>query len=431
MPLIRPQVVGPLSELSQTIRVSGAVGGAVVTLVSISVTPPRLLFKGPLAGFNDRLTLPGAVKLHAGDLLVAMQERGADKSPDPVAGMMLAVPVQKAPGAVADLGQANLVTIPWECGRHTWINGGTPGTTAKVLFGTAAGGEGEFLDAQGARFTLAIPVPASVTVSVLASAPSVGDGASQNTLSRALPGHPGDALPGIVPDPRPSACESSLFVTGVYDGAEVIVTRSDGHVQTEVSFGFDAPALWIPLDPSLGSGEELLLRQQVDNRCKRSSVELLFPVQPAPGAARPRLGPLCVGDPLVHVENLIPGAPVQIFVNGQTFDGTAPKDGTVGDFPIDPPVPAGNVAVQQSQCGVWGPQDTGTAHLSLGVAPAPKIIGPLYECIVDIPVADVPLGAVVQVFSEKEGRSVDLSPARRTRWRFTSPRRSSRPITFS
>ena len=66
--------------------------------------------------------------------------------------------------------------------------------------------------------------------------------------------------------------------------------KSLGHTRSEVSVGFDLPALWLPVDPPLGD-EELTLRQQVDPGCKRNGIELLFPVDPAAGAPRPTIRP--------------------------------------------------------------------------------------------------------------------------------------------
>jgi hypothetical protein len=403
MPLLRPQVLGPLSELSRTIRISGVVDGATVTIASIGVSP-RVLVSGTPGGLNDRLTLPAGVHLRPDDLLVAMQERGADKSPDPSSGMPLAVTVQRGPRALAELGQVHLASTPWECGRHVSVDGGVPGATAEVLVGGVVVGSGEFRDTEGARFALTHALPHSTTISVRQSVPALGAGPTEDLLSLTLPGHVGDPVPAAGLDVVPLACESAVHVGRVFDGAEVILTRSDGRRRSEVRSGFDAPSLWFPLAPPLVAGESLTVRQEVDPVCKRTSIELLFPVQPARGVPTPRLGPLCTGAPLIHVEDLIPGAPVRILLDGQAFDTQAPRDNTAADFPVDPPLAAGTtVAVQQSQCSVFGSQAvTSVSSTPFAILP-PTVIGPLFDCVTEVPLAGVHPGTVVQVFSQRHG----------------------------
>lgn len=407
MALLRPLVLGPLSELSRTIRLSGVVDGADVMIASISGNSPRVLVRGTPGGFNDRLTLPPGVSLRADDLIVAMQVRGADQSPLPHKGMTLAMGVQRAPATQNELSHVNLVSTPWECGRHLWVDGGTPGATAQVLFNGVVAGEGEFLDAEGARFALTTPVPHATTVSVRQSVPALGAGPVQDVLSTTLPVPAESPLPAPAIDLEPFGCQGAIHVARVFDGAEVVLIRSDGRTRTEVRAGFDFSDLWLPLNPPLVSGEDLFIRQEVDPLCKRTRmIEMLTPVQPAPGAPAPKVGPICQGDPLIHVEDLIPGAPVRILADGVPLDAQAPRNNTVCDFPVEQLLQGVHtVGVQQSQCGVFGPMTIVTVMPigALGTVPTPQIVGPIFDCIRDIPLAGVQIGTIVQLFSERDG----------------------------
>src|SRR5437868_1250365 len=102
MPLVRPLVVGPISTISRLIRVRGQLAGAHVVVVSLGAMP-RTVAKGSVGSADDRIALDPAETLRADDILYAIQDKGGQTSPTPVAGDPLGVPVQKAPTVASAL----------------------------------------------------------------------------------------------------------------------------------------------------------------------------------------------------------------------------------------------------------------------------------------------------------------------------------------
>jgi len=155
--LSRPWVVGPISELTRAIHVQGQFAGATVTIVSIGPNA-RVLAKDKAASSDTRLALTPGEVLHHDDLLVAMQELGLDASPQPAAGMPLAVPVERGPSVPSDLGYVSFVSNLWECGRYVWLKGGVPGAECTVSMGGATIGSDTFFESEGARLALSQPL---------------------------------------------------------------------------------------------------------------------------------------------------------------------------------------------------------------------------------------------------------------------------------
>lgn len=161
--LTRPQVVGPVSELTRAIRVKNQFAGAKVTIFATTFIPSigynaRKLVTDTTASSDTRIDLPPDGFLLAGDELVAMQEFGGDLSPAPVLGMQLAVTVQRAPSASADLGYISFASTLWRCGQYLWLKGGFPGADGTVLVAGTSIGSASFFEAEGARFRLNEPL---------------------------------------------------------------------------------------------------------------------------------------------------------------------------------------------------------------------------------------------------------------------------------
>jgi hypothetical protein len=216
--------------------------GATVTIASIGADA-RILTRSTAASSDTRFDLPPGIALKAGDLLVAMQEFGGDSSPAPASGMQLAIPVQRAPGAPSDLVHVGFASTLWECGRHLWLKGGVPGAEGTVVVVGSTIGSGTFFESEGARFRLndalsIAPVEAGQSV------PAIGAGPTTSRVPQPLPGDRNDRLPAPMIDPPPLACQSAVRVGNIFDGAEVVLERSDGKSVTQQRAGFDLSALW-------------------------------------------------------------------------------------------------------------------------------------------------------------------------------------------
>jgi hypothetical protein len=258
MTLARPRVVGPLSELSRKVRVRGQLVGADVTVVSLG-SHRREIARGQAMAADQRFDLPQNVKLLPDDALVAVQRLGSESSANPDASMSFQMGVMRAPTRPAELGYVGLVSTLFECGRALWLRGGFPGADANVRISGAVAGTGTFLDSEGARLRLSTPL-GSATVEVFQSVPGLGEGPRVQRIPITLAGRPGDPVAPPVADPSPVACDESLYVTHAIDGAEVVVSRSDGRTSSELRALFDRAALRFPLGTPLTPGRALPVR---------------------------------------------------------------------------------------------------------------------------------------------------------------------------
>jgi hypothetical protein len=101
MSLCQPTVVGPLSELSQSVRVQGQLPGAKVT-VSAHGSNPRTVAQGNAFSSDERFPLLSGAQLVAGDVAVAVQEAGGETSDEPMGN--LGSGVQRQPQNVGQIG---------------------------------------------------------------------------------------------------------------------------------------------------------------------------------------------------------------------------------------------------------------------------------------------------------------------------------------
>ena len=76
MNLCAPTIVGPLSELSKSIRVQGQLAGSTVTISSIGPNPRTVAKKSSLSSSDERIGLLPGVTLNQKDLLIAVQAFG-------------------------------------------------------------------------------------------------------------------------------------------------------------------------------------------------------------------------------------------------------------------------------------------------------------------------------------------------------------------
>lgn len=390
MPLCTPTIVGPVSELSTSLRIQGALPGATILVVSVGANP-RDIAKDIASGGDDRILLLPGITLQNDDILIAVQELGGDKSPEPPKSLGLSV--QNVPSIPSQLGHVGFLGHPYKCGEHLWITGAIPGTTVEVEFNGSIKGSVVALE-DGARLTLSEGLPAG-TVTVWQSIPA-GNGPS-------VFGQPDDAVtsrqlpPPVIKQPV-LGCQTAVLVSSVYDGATVTLQRGSGIVDVA---GFDRNALWFRLSKPLDEGDSISVKQDLWIRCEQNGVfSPKVPVgKPQEVPAPVIIPPLCSGARFVRVANLTPGAFVFIEVNGTKYRGMAPPNSAVYDFMVDP-LPVGAVTAIQELCSVPSPQSSPAVKIDPRAAsiPAVKLLEPLYACGRVVFVEQVHPGAILQVW---------------------------------
>lgn len=394
MALLQPVVAGPLSELSTSVRVRGQLPGATVIVEALGPSR-RTVAKGVATSGDQRFPLLGGITLTRGDVLCAVQEAGGDHSDLP--SVSQGMPVAAGPASSADLGPVHIATHLYACGKFVWIDGAVPGADVTLFASGAVLGSGR-ADEGMARFGLTNAIPPATEVVAHQSAPGLGPGPDVAQQSDAIPGASGQALPPPVMQPPQRGCDASVHVTGVFDGATVIIERRSGIVDTA---GFDRDDLRFVLSKPLHEDDQLTIEQRVDVKCERPparsgpiTVGKLEPVDP------PKvLSPLCAGATVVRVTGLRPGAIVHLAANQQVYDGAAPPDQTWLDCRVSP-LTTDPVGATQELCGVTSaPSPPVTVDPHQDNVPAPNVVGPLYSCTGSVSVTRAHRGAMLQVFA--------------------------------
>lgn len=402
MSLCSPTIVGPVSELSVSLRVKGAVPGATLTIVSVGAIQ-RDIATGTASGGDERIPLNTGIILRSDDVLLATQKLGNEGStmPDKNSGLS----VQAAPKTANDIGPVGYLSHLFECGEYLWITGAVPGATVEVSFGGSVKGNIVALE-EGARLSLTDGLPLGAVTAKQVT--PIGNG--PDTV-----GHSDPVIPRQLPAPiirQPLlGCQTAVLVSGVYDGATVTLKRSSGIVDTG---GFDRNALWFMLSRPLDETDKAITAQQdLAKKCERKGIESSPPVPvnkrqglPAPVV----IPPLCIGSRSVRIANLVPGALVHIDVNGAQFTGMAPSESAIYDFKIEP-LPNGTVKATQELCSIMSqasvavPVDPHQENI-----PGAKLIEPLYSCGRAVFIENVHPGATLQVWRrDPSGQEAPIS----------------------
>jgi glycerophosphoryl diester phosphodiesterase len=393
MPLCEPIVVGPVSELTTSIRVQGQILGAKVEVQARGANP-RVVADGLASSCDQRFPLRARQQLAAGDILVALQHTAGDQSAMP--GGNLGEVVQPIPQSPAQIGTVGLKTHLWQCGQYVYVEGAVPAARVEVV------GLGHGIADEGvARFELSAPLKSGVAVAVRQVVSGVGHGPELTPTPDPIPAVLGRALPAPVIGQPLRGCDPSVLVSQVFDGALVTLRHKDN---SEESAGFDLDALHLLLGHPLVEGDELSARQQFQGECGTYLGAWSAPVSVGP--AKPVdppvvAGPLCAGSTRISMSNLRPGATVRIHANGKVFEGSVPPDATASTFGV-PPLTGGSVRALQEICSV-------TSSLSAPVrvdphqdhVPAPAVVGPLFECARCVTVHHAHPGASVQIWAQK------------------------------
>jgi hypothetical protein len=403
MPLCAPTIVGPVSELSKSLRIQGALPGATIVVVSVGANP-RDIAKYVASGGDDRIPLTPGVTLQNDDVLIALQELEGDTSgPSPNS---LGLSVQDVPSIPSQLGHVGFLSHLYKCGEHLWITGAIPGATVEVEFDGSIKGSVTALE-NGARLQLREGLP-SGTVTAWQSIPA-GKGPSVFGQPDAITLR---QLPSPVIKQPVLGCQTAVLVSNVYDGATVTLQRGSGILDV---VGFDRNAGWFGLSKPLDEGDSISVKQDLWIKCEQNGVfSPKVPVEKPQEVPAPFIiPPLCAGARFVRVANLTPGALVFIEVNGIKYRGMAPPNTTVYDFMVEPLPAVGVVTAVQELCSVPSPQSSPAVKVDARAAsiPGAKLMEPLYACGRVVFVEQVHPGATLQVWrsDSQTGRKAPIS----------------------
>ena len=416
MPLCTPILFGPLTVWCPTIRVEGALPGAVVIVRSLGPNP-RIVIKELAGGGSDRLALGAGVKLEAGDRLVAQQRLGAEESDWTQDD--LALHVGPAPNDHAPLAPVTIRSRVWQCGRKLWVQGAMPGAQVRIRDAASVIATGQADEGGNARLLLTgnLPSPGqNVNASQEAPAgfaPMAGSPKQTASVVMTLPVPSEARLP--VPSlagPAPIGCDSAVPIGGVFDGADVMVTRrSNGESETLV---FDLDRLsFILAAPLATTGEHLLVTQAMP-RCRQfqPSEPLKIEVAGQGKPPTPVAHPPCPDSTDVFVENLLPGASVFVKAGGEEFRAMVPPSATTFICRVRPMPQFSSVEIRQERCGLSSDPTTVSVKGKSG-ASAPNAIDladPLFQCARAVRVLDADAPCWIQVWMDDPLGPVPISP---------------------
>ena len=391
MPLMTPVVVGPLSELSSSIRVKGQLVGSTVIVHSAA----RKVAEGVAVSSDQRFPLIAGVTLSRHESLFAVQSIGSEQSyiPDPSQNM----PIAPAPSMSADFGVVNVATHIYACGKFVFVDGALPGATITVLADGTPIGSG-IADEGTARLSLTTAIPPGSLVTAHQSAPGLAPGPIISYAADDIPVRRGRLLPAPTIELPVRGCDASIRVKDVYDGALVTLERRSGLSE---SAGFDLSSETFILTRHLDEDDEITIRQEVDFHCELHSTKSapLKVGKLEPVDAPQIVTPLCAGTTVVRVAGLRPGATVHLAASKTVFDGTAPPDRTWLDCRV-PPITTDHVSATQELCGVTSsPATPVTVDPHEAHVPPPAVFAPVYSCTGSVSVTGAHRGALLQVFS--------------------------------
>lgn len=380
MPLCIPEIEGPLSELSQQVAVHGAIDGATVTIATDGPLPRVLgeavsrsgsarinLGAGPFAGLRRHL--------NAGDRLVVWQSlngESSEKTPPSMATEVMEVP--RAPGG---LGFLALKSHAYVCGKFLWVIGAFPGAEVIVEFDGAVQGR-KAATPSGARLKLAQSLPDGPVTIYQKTDFGVGP---KLTVYPDRIAEPGDFLPHPIITDDLFECQTSVPVGDVFDGATVTATGKLSGNPFDLSVGFDLDGLWLRLPKPLVAGDELALSQKMADQCEYRPTESnpYNAIRSALRAPRIAAASFCSGTRSIPVEDLVPGAVVEVTANGTKYLGMAPPNGSAMQFTVAPLMP-GQVTVTQTLCGRSASSQPVSVLPRAVEIPLPILDGPVAAC---------------------------------------------------
>jgi hypothetical protein len=397
MPLAIPSIVFPFSVWSKQLCVDGLVRGASVRIDATNGAITRkIVVAGPFAsGGQVWVGLIAGESIKPGDTLRVAQSLAADKNELTPPGKAY------APSAIStdpDLfGKVRVQTRLFQCGTALWITGAVPGAELQVLQGGTALAKGA---APGgfARLALSSGMAASgANLEIRQAQPvapfKVGAPVSSFPVApRSSVVNSAGKLPDVVINGVPRACDPSIAIGNVVDGATVVVSRDSGVAHAV----FDLSSLHFILSQPLKGGEKVSVVQQLCRDPVLSSNPVIIKVAvdgplPAVGIAH-----ICDDGAQCTLFNLRPGAEVEVKTGSKTVRLGVALDQTTYKGDLGIPVSGGTITVTQSMPGCpASPSPASTFTLKALDNTQPLIRGPVLECAPKLRLAGVtPLNEV-------------------------------------
>ena len=409
--LLPPMIVGPVSVLTRSVHVTGALSGATVTLsqngANVGAAP---------AGDDGIASIDVSnVALTAGANLTAMQTSGADSSESS--------PQEPVLGPPASLPPLTFLTEVHACVDGIIVGGTIEGATVEV---TAVGQPVGRRVAGGTQVSIRLdrpgPFPVGSTLEVRQTLTWQG-----NTINgpwvKSLPVQPSPDTEQSMPAPQIQApvleCDTAVLVTGLRDGSTFTLTRSSGPATYEYYGGAvwaNTAALHVP--DSVSVVQEFQI-------CRTSSPPGgPVAVTKATQLGKPVLhGPLCADTRLVTISGLRKGATLTIYV-GRTTGPGASQAGLLGQasvatetqtFPLPSDLnilagPPEYIYAYQERCGIGSPDSDQLALSGLAAAPGPPQLGQLVECARAVRVGGLAAGSTVRLSSDQADTPVLSAP---------------------
>ncbi|MFD9335034.1 hypothetical protein ACFWBF_11610 [Streptomyces sp. NPDC060028] len=405
-----PSVVGPLGEWLASVPVEGCWPNAQV-LVRTDDAAATVVAKGTSQGGRDLVPLV-VPKLKAGQRLIAQQIVNGVPG-DWTAGPK-AVVVGAAPTSHAQLPQLAFASTPYSCGMALWLTGAAPGALVSVADGPTTLGTARAGNSGGAvvGITAAVPFLPSpgTTIRAAQSAPPgfpplTGAAHIASADSVAVPVEP---LPApSLESPLPMGCESTLFIGGVIDGAQVTVERKSDNMKWTATFPYSRLPFTLS-EPFPPTGDRISVTQTLHAQCRHHPSEAAF----ADIAAAHQPDPIaveapCAGSTSVHLENLRPGATLTISVEGQgSLKYLVPPERTEWDAPVKVLPAHKHLTATLEVCGFS--TATTVSILDEDPAPPPQILGDLFSCGRALSVGTRP-GAYLEVWADAGAGPAQIS----------------------
>lgn len=386
MKLCTPIIGGPLTNLSPAVHLAQCEPGATVEVRSLT-RPGEILISQHASAPDGWFALDPGRSLVAGDRLVALQRGSVGASAETVPALALTVGAAPTSG----LGAVDIVGRLWGCGRSVMLEGAVPGATAEVVWDGVVHGTG-IAYGMRARFGLDAGLPTTKKIKVQQRIGTlVGPALSRDV--QALPFPAGTKLPAPEVHVPIRECETGVFVEKVFEGSEVVLTRGSGRVDRSP---FDLSSLTFNLSAPLEAADGWMTARQEFLNCERFGEESdPISIGPAESLPTPIVGPICAGSVRLRIDNLVPGAEVEITVGADVYKPIVSST-SGNEFDVDP-VPAGTITVQQFLCGAASAVVTATVDPQPAQLPLPIVVPPLMSCSRSVDVESLHPGAVVQV----------------------------------
>ncbi|MGH9830833.1 MAG: hypothetical protein ACREDR_47105, partial [Blastocatellia bacterium] len=203
-------------------------------------------------------------------------------------------------------------------------------------------------------------------------------------------------------------CQEAVPISNVVDGALVTLTETPGS-STPVLFSGTAEMLQIK---PLGPGGFVSATQSMLEGCQfegASSAQVA--VSPADQVPPPAvIGPLQAGDVYVGLNNLIPGAQVEIF-QGTVSLGTGTCSANSQYFAVPPLVRKQVIQATQSLCSNSSGFSNQGRVKALASLDAPVLQRKVFQCGSTVQVSNLHPGAVIYIYSVSLGAPIGIAHA--------------------